>query len=85
MNWFTQNRFLGTFLIVFGIATLVAFYFLWSAKGGFAEARTRFDANAAELNRLQRLTPFPSETKLRKVKTQWDGYAAVWNRLKDEQ
>lgn len=84
MNWFTQNRFLGTFLIVFGIATLAAAYFVWSAKSGFTEARARFDENAAELNRLQRLTPFPSETNLRKMKTQADDYGADLNRLKDE-
>ena len=84
MNWFRLNRFLGTFLIVFGIATLAALFFLWSAKSGFNEARARFDENAAELNRLQRLAPFPSETNLRKMRTQAEDYAADLNRLKDE-
>lgn len=84
MNWFRQNRFLGTFLIVFGIATLAALYFVWSASSSFAEARAQFDQNAAELSRLQRLTPFPSETNLRKMKTQADDYAADVNKLKDD-
>ena len=28
MNWFRENRFLGTFLIVFGVCTLGAVWFL---------------------------------------------------------
>ena len=84
MNWFGQNRFLGTFLMVFGVATLAAVYFLWSAKSGFNEARARFDENAAELNRLQRLAPFPNETNLRKMKTQADDYGTDLNKLKDD-
>src|SRR4051812_38830692 len=84
MNWFQQNRFLGTFLIVFGIATLGAAYFVWSAKSSFSEARARFDENAAELNRLQRLTPFPTEANLKKMKTQAEDYAADLNKLKEE-
>ena len=32
MSWFRQNRFLGTSLIVFGIAVLAALYFVWSAR-----------------------------------------------------
>ncbi len=84
MSWFRQNRFLGTFLMVFGIATLAAAYFLWSARSGFDAARARFDENATELNRLQRLTPFPTETNLRKMKTQADDYAADVNKLKEE-
>ncbi len=82
MNWFQQNRFLGTSLIVFGVATLAALYFLFSARSGFAEARARFDENAAELNRLRRLTPLPNEVNLRKMKTQAEDYAAELEKLK---
>ena len=84
MNWFQQNRFLGSFLGLFTIATLAALYFLWSARSGFTEAKARFDENAAELNRLQRLSPFPNEVNLRKMKTQTEDYAAELNKLKDE-
>ncbi|HEX8280712.1 MAG TPA: Amuc_1100 family pilus-like protein [Chthoniobacterales bacterium] len=84
MSWFQQNRFLGSFLIGLGVATLAALFFVWSAKGGFEEARARFDENAAELDRLQRLTPFPSDANLRKMKTQADDYGAELNRLKEE-
>ncbi|MFL6594500.1 MAG: Amuc_1100 family pilus-like protein [Chthoniobacterales bacterium] len=84
MSWFRQNRFLGTSLIVFGIAVLAALYFVWSARSSFNDARAQFDQNATELSRLQRLTPFPSETNLRKMKTQADDYTADLNKLKDD-
>ncbi|MFN2509526.1 MAG: Amuc_1100 family pilus-like protein [Chthoniobacterales bacterium] len=84
MNWFQQNRFLGAFLILFGIATLGSAYFLWSAKSDFAEAKAAFDENATELNRLQQLVPYPSEPNLRKMKTQAEEYASELNKLKEE-
>ncbi|MDQ6654966.1 MAG: Amuc_1100 family pilus-like protein [Verrucomicrobiota bacterium] len=84
MSWFRQNRFLGTFLLVVAVAVLAAAYFVWTGKSSFDEAKARFDENAMELNRLQRLTPFPSEPNLRKVKTQADEYVADLGKLKDE-
>ena len=84
MSWFHQNRFLGTFAVVFGVAFLAAIYFLWSARSSFAEAKDSFDRTAAELNTLQRHTPFPNEPNLRKMKTQAEDYAAELNKLKEE-
>ncbi len=84
MNWFHQNKFLGTFLIVFGVATLGAAFFVWNAKSGFDEAKARFDENATELNRLQRLTPFPSEANLKKMSAQAKDYASELKKLKEE-
>lgn len=82
--WFQQNRFLGIFLAVFGVATGISLYFLFSARGGFEEAKIAFDANAAELNRLQRLSPFPTEVNLRKMRTQAEDYASQLNKLKED-
>ena len=59
MNWFRENRWLGTFLIVFGICALVALYFLFSARSAFIEASARFNDAAAERTRLEHLNPFP--------------------------
>jgi len=84
MNWFQQNRFLGSFLVVFAIATLGSLYFLWSAKSSFDEAKLRFGENAAELNRLQRLNPFPNDVNLRKMKTQTEDYETELSELKEE-
>ena len=83
-TWFQQNRFLGTFLVVFLLATIGSAYFLFSARSGFNEAKALFDTNAAELNRLQRLSPFPSDTNLRKMKTQAEDYSSELNKLKDD-
>lgn len=84
MNWFRHDRFFGTFLVTFAIATIGATIFLWLAKSGFAEAKGRFDQTVSELNRLQHLTPFPNDTNLRQLKTQADDYAAELNKTKEE-
>lgn len=84
MNWFQQNRFLGFFLAVFGTATLVALFSVWSAKGGFDDAKARFDESANELSRLQHLAPFPSEANLKKMKAQAEDYGTELNKLKEE-
>ena len=83
-TWFQQNRFLGTFLIVVALATIGLFYFLFSARSGFNDAKIAFDNNAAELNRLHRLSPGPTEANLRKMKTQAEDYESQLNKLKEE-
>ena len=84
MNWFRENRFLGTFLIVFGVCTLGAVWFLFSAKSDWDDASARFNQTAAELNRLERLAPYPSAENLRKMKAHADDYATALAKLKDE-
>jgi hypothetical protein len=84
MNWFGQNRWLGTFLVVFGIATMGALYFLFSAKSSSNEALTKFQEAVTEKSRLERLDPFPSEANHRKMKMHLENYTAALNRLKEE-
>jgi len=84
MSWFSQNRFLGSFVAAFALATIGALVFLWLSKSGFDEAKAAFDGSAAELNALQQRTPFPSDANLRKMKTQADDYGAELNRTKEE-
>lgn len=84
MNWFRQNRWLGTFLIVFGICTLIASYFFFSGKSSSDEAFSRFKAAAAERSRLERLDPFPSEANYRKMKVHLENYSAALDKLKEE-
>jgi hypothetical protein len=84
MKWFRENRWLGTFLIVFGICALLALYFLFTAKGAFEEAATRFNAAAAERNRLEHLNPFPNEANYRQLKTHLENYRTALNRVKEE-
>jgi hypothetical protein len=82
MNWFRQNRWLGTFLIAFGICTLVAVFFLFSAKSGFVEAATRFKDATTERNRLERLDPFPSDANYQKMKIHLENYSAALDKMK---
>jgi len=84
MNWFRQNRFLGTFLVVVGVATLAALWFVFSAKSAWDDAAIDFNQAAAELNRLERLAPYPSAVNLRQMKAHADNYAAALAKLKDE-
>src|SRR3954468_17598134 len=82
MNWYQQNRFFGNFLAAFGVAVLLALVFLWWEKSGFDQAQARLNENAMELSRLQRLTPFPPEGNLQKMKTQAQEYGAELEKLK---
>ena len=84
MNWYRENRWLGTFVIVLAIATLFALYFLFRAKGAFEEASARFHDAAAERNRLEHLNPFPSEANYRKMKGYLADYGAALNKLEKE-
>ncbi|MCA1660605.1 MAG: Amuc_1100 family pilus-like protein [Verrucomicrobiaceae bacterium] len=84
MNWFRENRFLGTFLVLFGVGTLGAVWFLFSAKSDRDEASMRFNNTAAELNRLERLSPYPNTENLRKMKAHAENYSSALANLKDE-
>ena len=42
MNWFRENRFLGAFLISFGVGALGAVWFLFDAKGDWNDAADSF-------------------------------------------
>lgn len=84
MSWFRENRFLGAFLIAFSAGTLVAAWFWLSARSGWNDAVSRFDLAAAELTRLERLAPYPSDDNLRKMKTDAQDYATALERLKGE-
>lgn len=84
MKGFRENHFLGAFLSVAGACTLAALWFLFSAKGAWDDAAIDFNQTAAELDRLERLAPYPSGENLRKMRAQADDYAAVLAKLKEE-
>ena len=84
MNWFQQNRFLGTFLAALVAATLLSGYFLIHEKGVAAEQQERLDATINELNRLRSSAPFPNEENLGKTKAQADSYRTSLQALEDE-
>jgi hypothetical protein len=84
MNWLRENRFLGMFLIVLGVSTVGAIWFLFSAKSDWDDAVDRFNLTAADFNRLERLAPYPSGENLRKMEAQAEDYTIALARLKDE-
>ena len=84
MSWFRENRFLGTFAVVFGVALIGALLFLFSAKGDWDEATARFTNASTEMSRLERLSPYPSTDNLRKMKAHAEDYSSALARLKEE-
>ncbi|MEY2556086.1 MAG: hypothetical protein QOF93_1230 [Verrucomicrobiota bacterium] len=84
MNWYRENRWLGNFLIALVGAALLALWFLFHARSGFAEALAQFSEAATERNRLEHLNPFPNEENFRKMQAALDNYGATLNKLKEE-
>ena len=84
MNWYRENRWLGNFFIASGLGALLALWFLFSARNGFADASAEFNAAATERSRLEHLNPFPNEDNFRKTQSALDNYGATLNTLKDE-
>ena len=84
MNWFQQNRFLGSFLVALGLATLLAGYFLLHEKSAADDQETRLETTINELTRLRRSSPFPNEENLEKTKAQADTYRSSLLTLENE-
>jgi hypothetical protein len=84
MNRFRENPFHGRFLIVFGVCLLGAVWFFFNAKSDFEAASTCFANTASELNRLERLAPYPSADNLRKMTAHAQDFASALAKLKDE-
>lgn len=84
MNWFHENRFLGIFLISFGTCALGAVWLLFEAEGNWNDASTQFHQTTAELNRLERLAPYPSTDNLSRMRAHVEDYEVALAKLKDE-
>jgi len=84
VNWYSENRWLGNFLIALAAAALLALWFLFDARSGFAEALAQFNEAATERNRLEHLNPFPNEENFRKTQAALDNYDATLTKLKEE-
>jgi hypothetical protein len=84
MNWFRQNRALGTLLVAFAICALFAGIFLYWRWAIWSDARQTFDQAAAEKNRLEHLDPFPNDANYRKLQGYLDRYSTALDQFKDE-
>ena len=82
MNWFQQNRWLGTFLIVVGVCTLAAGFFLFHAKSASSEALTEFNTAAAERSRLERMDPYPNASNVTQMTKHLQNYTQSLDKLK---
>ena len=68
MNWFQQNRFLGSFLVALALGTLLGSYLLIREKGAAEDSQARLEAMMSELTRLRGTSPFPNGENLQKTK-----------------
>ncbi len=84
MNWFRENRWLGTFLIAFAVCTLGSVFFLFHAKGNSEDALARFNEAAAERSRLENLDPYPTQENFRKMGDFLKNYATSLDKLKQD-
>ena len=84
MNRYRENRALGSFIIGVALATLFALYFWWSSRSSFAEQNARLNENAMELNRLQRLDPYPNRANLKTLQGQAQEYKSALEKLRQE-
>src|SRR5207248_163986 len=82
MNWFQQNRWLGTFLIIVGVCTLAAGFFLFYAKSGSEGALAQFNEAAAERSRLERLDPYPKAANVTEMTKHLQNYTQSLDKLK---
>jgi hypothetical protein len=83
-EWFQQNRWLGTFLIAFGAAMLIALILLWLARSTYEEAFARFEQAASEKNRLEHLDPFPNQENYRNMQNLIGVYKLALDEFKKE-
>ncbi|HEY1769223.1 MAG TPA: Amuc_1100 family pilus-like protein [Chthoniobacterales bacterium] len=84
MNWFAQNKFLGSYLAALALATILALVFLLHEKSGADDEQTRLDTMVAELTRLRSGSPFPNGANLRKMRAQTASYRDSLGKLKEE-
>ena len=67
MNWIRENKFLTGFIAVLVVGVGVLGYLLYSAYGDYSDVSDQYTAQAAKLNQLQSLTPYPDEENLRQI------------------
>ena len=84
MKWFGENRFFGTLLAIFRVCRLGGFWLLLSSKSNWTDASAHFHEMADELNRLNRLAPYPNGENLRLMKKDVEDYAKTLAGLKEE-
>ena len=75
MNWYRENRWLGNFLLALGAVVIFALWFLFHAKGAFAEASAQLSEVVTERVRLEHLNPFPNEDNFHKTQVAFEKFS----------
>lgn len=83
-EWFQQNRWLGTFLVVADTAMLIAVILLWMARSSYENAFVRFKEATSERNRLERLDPFPNDNNYKEMQNFVRVYGTTLNAFEKE-
>jgi len=82
MNWIRQNSFLAAFFAVTTVCAISLGVLLYLQYDKYSSVSDEFATQAAELKRLQSLTPYPSEENLKKLKVQREAMDAQIQTLK---
>jgi hypothetical protein len=82
MNWIQQNKFLSGFIAAMVIGVGGLGYLLMSAKGHHDEVQTEYEGKVAELNRLEKLKPYPEEENVKEFEVQKKKHAAAIEALR---
>lgn len=75
MNWARTNRFLAGLLGVLVVGAGVLGYLISTSYARFSEISATYDQQAAELQRLQKLAPYPEEASRKSYEEQKKQYA----------
>jgi hypothetical protein len=84
MNWYPEDKFLRIFLVGGGVSVAAATCFLLYARMNWNTMTLRLNEVSTELNRLERMAPYPSAENLKKAKAHLDDYAKTLVILKDD-
>jgi hypothetical protein len=70
MNWIKANKFLTAFFAVMLVGVGALGYLLFTARSHYADVRTQYEEQSAELNRLLSLAPYPAPENVQKMEVQ---------------
>ena len=84
MKWFRENRFFGALLLAFNVCLFGGSCLLFSSKSTWNDASAHFHETVEELNRLNRLAPYPNGENLRQMKKHLEDYSRTLAGLKEE-
>jgi hypothetical protein len=65
MNWFQENKFLGTYLVVVALLVIGLGAFLFISKSGYAEALTTYESTRKKVENLKTQPLYPDDKNLK--------------------